>query len=213
MSIRLLLVDDHPVVREGLRSMLAGAAIDIVGEAGTAAEAVRLATATAADVVLLDLGLPDLDGLRAIARLRQARPAAAVLVLTMHDEPALVRGAVRAGAGGYVLKGVGRQELLAAITAVQQGEAVLDPALLRALTADPPDRVGVPGAQPLTAVERNVLELIAVGCTNREIAGQMHWSVATAKKYVQRVLVKLEVSDRTQAAVVALRRGYLTANG
>lgn len=212
MTIRLLVVDDHPVVREGLRSMLSDTAITVVGDAGTAAEAIRLAADVAPDVVLLDLGLPDLDGLSAVARLTQARAQAAVLVLTMHDDPALVRGAVQAGARGYVLKGVGRQELLAAIQAVHHGEAVLDPLLLRTLTVAEPDAAPTPGQEPLTAVERDVLALIAGGLTNREIAARMRWSLATAKKYVQRVLVKLEVSDRTQAAVVALRRGLLATD-
>jgi DNA-binding NarL/FixJ family response regulator len=213
VPLRLLVVDDHPVVREGLRSMLAGTAIEVVGEAGTATEAIRLATDVDPDVVLLDLGLPDLDALSAVARLKQVRAGAAVLVLTMHDDPALVRGAVQAGAAGYVLKGVSRQELLAAIHAVHQGEAVLDPLLLRALASREPPAAGADGPAPLTPIEHDVLQLIAAGLTNREIAGRMRWSVATAKKYVQRVLVKLEVSDRTQAAVVALRRGFLAVNG
>ena len=212
VSLRLLIVDDHPVVREGLRSMLAGTAIAVVGEAGTAAEAIRLGAEAAPDVVLLDLGLPDLDGLSTITRLKQARPPAAVLVLTMHDDPALVRGAVQAGAAGYVLKGVSRQELLAAVDAVHHGEAVLDPLLLRTLASATPASAGR-GPAPLTPVEHDVLQLIAAGLTNRQIASRMRWSVATAKKYVRRVLVKLEVSDRTQAAVVALRRGFLAANG
>ena len=213
MTIRLLVVDDHPVVREGLRSMLSDTAITVVGDAGTAAEAIRLAADVAPDVVLLDLGLPDLDGLSAVARLKHARAEAAVLVLTMHDDPALVRGAVQAGANGYVLKGVGRQELLAAILAVHHGEAVLDPLILRTLTGEGPAAAATPGQEPLTALEHDVLALIAGGLTNREIAARMRWSVATAKKYVQRVLVKLQVSDRTQAAVVALRRGLLATNG
>lgn len=213
MTIRLLVVDDHPVVREGLRSMLSDTAITVVGDAGTAAEAIRLAADVAPDVVLLDLGLPDLDGLSAVARLKHARAEAAVLVLTMHDDPALVRGAVQAGANGYVLKGVGRQELLAAIQAVHHGEAVLDPLILRTLTGEGPAAAATPGQEPLTALEHDVLALIAGGLTNREIAARMRWSVATAKKYVQRVLVKLQVSDRTQAAVVALRRGLLATNG
>jgi DNA-binding NarL/FixJ family response regulator len=213
VAIRLLVVDDHPVVREGLRTMLSDTAIALVGETGTAAEAIRLATDLAPDVVLLDLGLPDLDGLSAVARLKQVRAQAAVLVLTMHDDPALVRGAVQAGASGYVLKGVGRQELLAAIQAVHHGEAVLDPLLLRTLTDRNPAVPGPPGPGPLTSIEHDVLQLIAGGLTNREIAARMRWSVATAKKYVQRVLVKLEVSDRTQAAVVALRRGLLATDG
>jgi DNA-binding NarL/FixJ family response regulator len=209
--VRLLLVDDHPVVREGVRTMLAGTTIDIVGEAATAAEAIRLCAAATPDVVLLDLGLPDLDGLSTVARLKQARAEAIVLVLTMHDDPPLVRGAVQAGAAGYVLKGVSRQELLAAIHAVHQGEAVIDPVLLRTLATEAPAGRVEPGHEPLTAVEHDVLQLMAAGLTNREIAGRMRWSVATAKKYVQRVLVKLDVSDRTQAAVVALRRGFLSA--
>src|SRR5262249_7037323 len=121
-----------------------------------------------------------------------------------HDEPALVRGAVQAGASGYLLKGVSRRELLSAVRAVRDGEAVLDASLLRLLTSDSSDDTAV-----LTSIERDVFRLIASGLTNREIAGQMRWSVATAKKYVQRVLAKLEVSDRTQAAVVAVRRGLL----
>ncbi|HTO12683.1 MAG TPA: response regulator transcription factor [Candidatus Binatia bacterium] len=203
MRTRLLLVDDHPVVREGLRSMLGDSAVDVVAEAGTAADAVRLTRETAPDVVLLDMTLPDLDGLSALARIRQARPETAVLVLTMRDDPALVRGAVREGAAGYLLKGVGRQELLAAVLAVRHGESVIDPTLLRALSE--------PAAEPLTPVERDVLQLIAAGLTNRQIAERLRWSVGTAKKYVQRVLAKLEVTDRTQAAVVALRRGLLPA--
>jgi DNA-binding NarL/FixJ family response regulator len=166
----------------------------------------------APDVVLLDLGLPDLDGLSAVARLKQVRAQAAVLVLTMHDDPALVRGAVQAGASGYVLKGVGRQELLAAIQAVHHGEAVLDPLLLRTLTSEAPAAAPATGQDVLTPIEHDVLQLIAGGLTNREIAARMRWSVATAKKYVRRVMLKLEVSDRTQAAVVALRRGLLATD-
>jgi DNA-binding NarL/FixJ family response regulator len=208
---RVLLVDDHPIVREGLRSMLTDDAIDVVGEAGSAAEAIRLATETAPDVVLLDMELPDLDGLSVLSRIKQVRPEAAVLVLTMHDDPALVRGAVRAGTSGYVLKGVSRQELLAAVRGVRDGKAVLDPALLRALVDAPAAAPAPPSAagEPLTPVERDVIRFIASGLTNREIARRMRWSVATAKKYVQRVLVKFGVSDRTQAAVAALRRGFL----
>jgi DNA-binding NarL/FixJ family response regulator len=209
---RVLLVDDHPMVREGLRSMLIDDAVDVVAEAGTAAEAIRLTAEEAPDVVLLDMELPDLDGLSTLTRIKQASPNTAVLVVTMHDDPALVRGAVKAGTAGYVLKGASRQELLAAVRAVRNGGAVLDPALLRALVDDPEASIAAPVApavDSLTTIERDVLRFIASGLTNREIAGRMRWSIATAKKYVQRVLAKLEVSDRTQAAVVAVRRGLL----
>jgi DNA-binding NarL/FixJ family response regulator len=211
---RVLLVDDHPMVREGLRSMLTDDAIDIVAEAGTAAEAIRLTAEAAPDVVLLDMELPDLDGLSTLARIKEASPGTAVLVVTMHDDPALVRSAVKAGTAGYVLKGASRQELLGAVRAVRDGGAVFDPALVRALVGDVEVEASAPvsiaaSREPLTAVEQDVLRFIASGLTNREIAGRMRWSIATAKKYVQRVLAKLEVSDRTQAAVVAIRRGLL----
>jgi DNA-binding NarL/FixJ family response regulator len=137
-----------------------------------------------------------------------------VLVLTMHDDPALARAALAAGARGYLLKGVGRRELISAVRAIHDGEAVLDAGLLHSLTSESPagpqpepETAAVPA---LTAVEHDVLRLIAVGLTNREIASRMRWSIATAKKYVQRVLARLEVPDRTRAAVVAVRRGLLT---
>ncbi len=190
--LRVLIVDDHPMVRDGLRSMLTGEPIDVV----------------------LDLGLPDMDGLTVLARLKEMSRAA-VLVVSMHAEPALVRRAVQAGAAGYVLKGVSRREFLAAIHAIREGESVLDPALLRALvkdgSGDGADGVAVrdSAVEPLTSIEREVLGLVAGGLTNREIGARMRWSLATAKKYVQRILEKLDVSDRTQAAVEAVRRGLL----
>lgn len=209
---RVLLVDDHPMVREGLRSMLGGENLEIVGEAGSGAEALRAVADLRPDLVLLDVELPDLDGLTVLARIKALAPRTAVLVVSMHGGARLVRRAVEAGAAGYVLKGVGRRELLAAVAAVREGESVLDPALLRALVQDGErGGGGAPpaGAAALTAVERDVLRLIADGLTNREIADRMRWSVATAKKYVQRILEKLDVSDRTQAAVVAVRTRLL----
>jgi DNA-binding NarL/FixJ family response regulator len=212
-SIKVLLVDDHPVVRDGLRFMLSETGIDVVADVGTAKEAIQLAETIAPDVVLLDMGLPDLDGVTALKQLKRVSPASAVLVLTMHDEAALVRAAVQAGASGYLLKGVSRRELLSALWAVHDGDAVLDPSLLRSLTSDAP---GTPSSTPattadsaLTPIERDVLQLVAFGLTNREIAGRLRWSVATVKKYVRRLLAKLDASDRTQAAVAAVRRGLL----
>ena len=211
-AIRVLVVDDHPIVREGLRSMLDGSGIEVVGEAATAADAVDAAARVRPDVVLLDIELADGNGLDALAGIKAGTPEASVLVVTMHDESRLVRRAIEAGASGYVLKGVGRRELLAAVRAVRDGESVIDPDVLRSLvaeTAAPPRPAAPAAADQLTTVDREVLRLVAQGLTNREIADRMRWSIATAKKYVQRVLAKLEVSDRTQAAVVALRRGLL----
>jgi len=209
--VRVLIVDDHPMVREGLRSMLDAEGVEVVGEAGTAADAVRMSESTSPDVVLLDVGLPDADGLTALAGIRAGAPKASILVVTMHDEPRLVRRAIEGGAAGYVLKGVGRRELLAAVRAVRDGESVVDRALLRDLVADTPVGRQIASSQtaPLTRVEHDVLRLVAQGLTNREISLQMRWSVATAKKYVQRILEKLGASDRTQAAVEAARAGLL----
>jgi DNA-binding NarL/FixJ family response regulator len=205
--IRVLVVDDHPMVREGLRSMLTGDGVLVIAEAGTGAEAVRLTAEQHPDVVLLDLGLPDMDGLGVLGRIRQTDARVPVLVITMHDEAALVRRALQAGASGYVLKGVGRRELLASIRAVSDGASVLDPALVRA-ALDTGDTERSSGA-PLSRVELDLLRLIAAGRTNPQIAVELRWSRATVKKYVQRVLEKLGVADRTHAAVEAVRRGLL----
>jgi DNA-binding NarL/FixJ family response regulator len=210
---RVFVIDDHPVVREGFRSMLSDEGIEIVGEAGTGAEAiVRIAT-VGVDLILLDLKLPDIDGLALLRRLKEVVPDAPVLVISMHDDPPLVRRAVEAGAAGYALKGIGRRELVAAIHAVCQGEAVLDASLLRAIVVG---SSGVSsgnaedtGRTPLTRVEVDLLRLMAEGMTNAEISERMRWSLATTKRYVQSVLEKLDVSDRTQAAVTAVRRGLL----
>jgi two-component system, NarL family, response regulator DevR len=207
--IRVVIVDDHPMVREGLRTMLDDEGIEVVGEAGTTAEALREARRAAPDVLLLDVELSDGDGLATLPELKRAAPGASVLIVTMHAERALVRRAVEVGAAGYVLKGVGRRELLSAVRAVRAGESVMDPTLLRELASGGTrDSAAVPG-ETLSPVELDVLRAIADGLTNRQIAERMRWSVATAKKYVQRVLEKMAVTDRTQAAVAALRARLL----
>jgi len=210
--IRVLVVDDHPMVREGLRSMLGGDGVAIAGEAASGAEALRLAAERDVDVVLLDLELPDMDGLAVLRRMRALDDRLPVLVVTMHQDPALVRRAVEAGATGYVLKGIGRSELLASIHAVRNGESVFDHGLMKAalagreggaVEADPT------GAARLSRIELDLLRLVAAGLTNRQIGQRLRWSHATVKKYVQRVLEKLDVPDRTRAAVEAVRRGLV----
>jgi DNA-binding NarL/FixJ family response regulator len=202
--IRVLIVDDHPMVREGVRSMLEPAGVQIAGEAGTGEDALRMAATLTPDVVLLDLELPDLDGLAVLRRLKAQERPVAVLVVTMHDDPALVRRAVEGGAAGYVLKGVGRGELLSALEAVRHGGSVFDPSLLRATLSE--SKAG----DELTSVEQEMLRLVAQGLTNREIGKRLHWSVGTVKKYLQRTLEKLGATDRTQAAVEAVKRGLLS---
>jgi len=207
----VLIVDDHPMVREGLRSMLSVPEIEVVGEAAAAEEALARAAALAPDVVMLDIQLADADGLAVLRRLKAALPQTAVLMVTMHANPEFVREAVRSGAAGYVLKGITRRELIAAVHAVREGESVLDPAVLKDVLGGAPSggRPVAAEAEPLTRIESEVLRLLTEGLTNREIGERMRWSLGTAKKYVQRVLEKLQVSDRTQAAVEAVRRGLV----
>jgi DNA-binding NarL/FixJ family response regulator len=209
----VFVIDDHPVVREGFRNMLTDEGIEIVGEAGTGAEAVERITTVGVDMILLDLKLPDIDGLALLRRLKDIVPASPVLVITMHDDPSLVRRAVEAGAAGYALKGIGRRELVAAIHAVCNGEAVLEPGLLRAIVRGSSGvsspNAGEPARTVLTRIEIDLLRLMAEGMTNVQISERMRCSLATTKRYVQSVLEKLEVSDRTQAAVTAVRRGLL----
>lgn len=207
--VRVLVVDDHPMVREGLRSMLAADGIEVAGEAGSGAEALERAGELAPDLILLDLELPDVDGLTVLANLSERHPRLPVLVVTMHQDPERVRRAVQAGAAGYVLKGVDRRELVAGVRAVCSGGSVVNADLLRAAMTPGPGLRGEEPGRALSAVDADLLRLIADGLTNRQIAARMRWSHATAKKYVQRVLEKLGVSDRTQAAVEALRRGLL----
>lgn len=192
--------------------MLAVPEIEVVGDAATSDEALARAVELSPDIVMLDIQLGDADGLSVLRRLKSVAPQASVLMVTMHANPEFVREAVRSGAAGYVLKGITRRELLAAVHAVREGESVLDPAVLRDVLAGRADgfetRRGV-NVEPLTRVETEVLRLMTDGLTNREISERMRWSVGTAKKYVQRVLEKLGVSDRTQAAVEAVRRGLV----
>jgi DNA-binding NarL/FixJ family response regulator len=204
--VRVVIVDDHPMVREGLRSMLEGGAVEVVAEATCGADAVRIAGSVEADVYLLDMTLPDIDGLGVLRQLRSVAPQVAVLIVTMHNDPARVRQALEAGAAGYILKGIGRRELLAAVHGVHAGESVLDPLLLRSVLAG---RGAEDGREPLTPVELELLQLLAQGLTNKQISERTQWSVGTVKKYVQRLLDKLGAVDRTHAAVLAMRLGLL----
>jgi DNA-binding NarL/FixJ family response regulator len=227
-ATRVLVVDDHPMVREGLRSMLQADGVEVVAEAATGAEALSQTADAQPDLVLLDLELPDMDGLAVLRTLRESGAQVPVLVITMHQDADLMRRVMAAGANGYVLKGIGRRELLATIRAVSNGESVLDPTLLRlalergrplsatvgATSGGPESAHPTPGAlrsgsAALSRIEVDLLRLIAAGLTNRQIANHLRWSQATVKKYVQRVLEKLGAADRTQAAAEAVRRGLV----
>jgi DNA-binding NarL/FixJ family response regulator len=166
------------------------------------------------EVVLLDIQLPDDNGLTALRRIKAVAPATSVLMVTMHENAAYITQAITGGAAGYVLKGVRRHELLAAIRTVAGGAAVATPVLLgktqrqttRAGTPPPPDSLPL---EPLSPVEQELVRLLAEGLSNKQISLRMHWSLSTVKKYVQRLFDKLQVSDRTQAVAAAIRRGLI----
>jgi DNA-binding NarL/FixJ family response regulator len=206
--IKILLVDDHPVVREGLRGMLA-AEDDflVVAEAGGAGEAVAAVRAHEPDVVLMDLRMPGGDGVEATARVLAQRPAARVVVLTTYDTNADILRAVEAGAAGYLLKDASRAELAQAIRAAARGETVLAPSVAAKLVS----RMRSP--VELSRREIEVLRLVARGRTNAEIGRELLISEATVKTHLLRTFGKLEVSDRTAAVTAALERGILPAPG
>jgi two-component system, NarL family, response regulator LiaR len=210
--VRVLLVDDHAIVREGLHTLLAEEpAIAIVGMAATGAEALALAAALRPDVVLMDLLLPDLDGIAVTARLRESVAMCRVLVLTSYVDDQHVRDAIQAGALGYLLKDVLKPELVRAIRAAARGEPVLHPEAQRRLMQQlaapaPPDPLAT-----LTERERAVLCLLGAGRSNKEIAATLHLTTGTVKGYVSIILGKLDVADRTQAALYAVRHGLVPA--
>ncbi len=205
--IGVLIVDDHAVVREGLRSFLElQEGIAVVGEAGDGEEAVALAEQLRPDVVLMDLVMPKVDGVEAMRQLRERMPAARVIVLTSFLDDDRLLPAIRAGAAGYLLKNAQPQELARAIRTANDGEALIDPAvaarLVEALASgEQDDRY-----EELTPREREVLELIGRGFSNKRIAQELGAAEKTVKNHVSHVLAKLGVADRTQAALYVGRR-------
>jgi DNA-binding NarL/FixJ family response regulator len=207
-KIRLLIADDHDVVRSGLKSMLAGADIKVVGEATTGQAAVEFALKNDVDVVLLDVRMPDGDGLNALGRIKLDKPNLPILMLSYVDNPPYVARAVALGANGYLLKDCTRDELLGAIRTAAAGENIWTRERLRRITgALATPRLQADVEVPLTEREAQVLRHMAGGLTNKQIADELGISYETVKEHVQHVLGKLGVSDRTQAAVWAVRNG------
>lgn len=204
--IRILIVDDHPVVRVGLQSMLgAQADLEVVGEAGDGESAVALAAALTPDVVLMDLRMPGLDGVSATMRLRALQPPPQVLVLTTYDSDADILRAIEAGAIGYLLKDMPREDLFRAIRAAARGQSFLAPTVAARLVG----RVQRGSEHTLSAREIEVLALVARGASNKEIARQLGISEATVKSHLIHIFDKLDVDDRTAAVTEATRRGLL----
>jgi DNA-binding NarL/FixJ family response regulator len=207
VPIQVLIVDDHAIVREGLQTLLSEEPeVAIIGEAVNGLEAVRLAGELRPDVILMDLMMPELDGIEATRRIREANVPGRVLVLTSFADDKRVPAAIKAGAVGYLLKDVLKEELMSAIRAAAEGKPTLHPEAQRHLMT----QVVSPSAsrlETLTQREQDILRLIARGYSNKEIASALHLTEGTVKGYVSTVLAKLEVADRTQAALYAVKHG------
>jgi len=213
--IRVLVVDDHGVVREGLRHLLGRQPdVEVVGEAADGREAVDLAGRLHPDVVLLDLLMPVLDGVEALGQIRAGSPGSRVVVLTSSHDDRQILPALRAGALSYLLKDCEPEEVVAAVRAAAAGTSVLSPQVtarvLGALRGRP---VPTAGAEALTERERQVLTHVARGHSNRRIAAGLHISEETVKTHVSHVIAKLGAADRTDAAVQALRLGLIDLDG
>ncbi|HBY97428.1 MAG: response regulator transcription factor [Ardenticatenaceae bacterium] len=210
-SIQLVIADDHAVMREGLATLLEDEAdLKVVGQAGTGREAVALVRQYRPDVVLMDITMPDMTGLEATRLITTDLPEVKVLILTMHEEEAFFFEALRAGAAGYILKGVQSEELFNAIRAVDEGGVYLPAKLAGTLVQDYLERHPQPPLDdPLTSREREIVTLIAQGLTNREIAERLTLSINTVKTHRLHIYQKLDLRDRAGLIDYALRRGLL----
>jgi two-component system response regulator DegU len=217
---RLAIVDDHELAREGLRDMLADAPdIEVVGEATNGREALLLCSRLQPDLLMMDVRMPEMDGLAATRELKQRHAEISIMMVTMHENPDYLLEALKAGAAGYVLKDAPRGEVVSAVRRVREGESALDPdlasRLLRRLATEGNGRRGARpaegglGADALTPRELEVLKLMRLGRTNRQVAEELYISLGTAKNHVENIIAKLGVSDRTQAVVRALEMGML----
>jgi two-component system, NarL family, response regulator DegU len=219
-TTRLAIVDDHALARDGLQDMLADEPdIEVVGEAADGREAVLLCSRLRPDLVLMDVRMPDMDGLTATREIKRRHPRTSVLMITMHENPDYLLEALKAGASGYVLKDAPQHEIIAAVREVRSGESPLDQRLAARLlkrlsTALGEESRSLPGgsqgiANPLSSRELEVLGLVRLGRTNRQIASDLTISIGTVKRHIENITTKLEVSDRTQAVVKALELGIL----
>jgi two-component system, NarL family, response regulator DegU len=218
---RLAIVDDHELTRQSLHNMLFDETdIEVVGEAANGRQALLLCSRLRPDLILMDVRMPEMDGLAATKEVKERYPETSVMMLTMHENPDYLLEALKAGAAGYVLKDAPQEEIIEAVRRVRNGESPLDPELaarlLRRLSSEGEMRKGkrdpreaVPLTEPLTPRELEVLGLMKLGRTNRQIAADLVISLGTSKNHVEHIISKLGVSDRTQAVVKALELGIL----
>jgi DNA-binding NarL/FixJ family response regulator len=211
-GIRILVADDHPMLREGLVAVLSTQPdFDIIGEAADGAEVVRLAEALRPDVILLDLEMPGVDGVAALEGLRDAVSEARAIVFTAYDTDERILRSLRAGARGYLLKGASRQEIFDAVRTVHAGGSLLEPGVTTRLLDHVRD--GGEQTEPLTPRELEVLALISEGLHNSEIAGRLFVTERTVKFHVSSILAKLGADNRTEAVALAARRGLIRMPG
>jgi DNA-binding NarL/FixJ family response regulator len=213
---RVIIADDHELARLGLRTMLVPEEdLEVVGEATTGREAVELSQQLQPDLVLMDIRMPDLDGLVATRAIKEVHPRTSILIVTLSEDPDYLLEALRVGAAGYVLKDASRREVVTAVRQVLSGESPLDPKLsaqlIRRLANQPSRESPASHGDELTPRELDVLRLVAEGKTNSEIGQSLFISVGTVKVHVERIIDKLGVSDRTQAAVRAVELGYISS--
>lgn len=210
MTIRILLADDHPIVREGLAAILGTQPdFEVVGQADDGTDAVDLQSVLRPDVVLLDLAMPGMDGLEALRLMRAQRPDLRALVFTASETDDRIVGAIQAGAQGYVLKGAAREELFNAVRVVARGGSLLSPAIASRLM----ERINgpqPPATEPLTEREHEVLQLLAQGLQNKEIAARLGIRERTAKFHVSTILGKLNAANRVEAVRTAVQQGLVT---
>lgn len=219
--VRLAIVDDHDLTRESLQNMLSDEPdIEIVGQAANGRQSLLLCSRLRPDLILMDVRMPEMDGLAATKEIKERFPETSVMMLTMHENPDYLLEALKAGAAGYILKDAPQEDIIEAVRRVSSGESPLDPELaarlLRRLANEGGMRRGTLGPQgdanevdPLTPRELQVLELMRLGRTNRQIAEDLVISLGTSKNHVEHIIAKLGVSDRTQAVVKALEIGIL----
>ena len=213
MTVRLMLADDHRMLREGLRRSLTEDGFDVVGEASDGEEAVRLAGDLCPDVILMDVTMPDVDGVEATRRVRRLYPDIQVVMLTMHADESVISEALRAGAAGYLVKDCSIEEIAAAIRMAANDEADLSPTLAGAMLSEVRRMTPVPSLedneQIVTRREIDVLQLIADGCSTPEVAERLFISQKTVKNHLASIYQKLDARDRTQAVLQAVRMGIV----
>ena len=213
MAIRLMLADDHRMLREGLRRSLSDEGFDVIGEASDGDEAVRLADSLRPDVILMDVTMPDVDGVEATRRIHQQHPEIRVVMLTMHADQSVIAEALRAGASGYLVKDCSTDEIADAVRMAANDESTLSPELANAMLDEvrriDPDSVEDDGDRVVTKREVEVLQLIADGCSTPEVAERLFISQKTVKNHLASIYHKLDARDRTQAVLQAVRMGIV----